>query len=262
MGTDYCGLDKDLTMVVNQKDCLDESKIPQVIRRVVRRLHATDVEKSLQRKGFMVTRSASILDCRSYLCQNMLTMRAFLLLVVGLMANSFLFAQKKPVTPPTPPASRIALVRAAEFYNEHHGILRLAAAQTKLMEAIRVEDSSYRKQLANLETLKQEITSLERDASKQSDVAMKRALVPQLERDVEERKFMLDEAYRLKERELIAPAIRAIIEELDAYRQAKKYTIVLNADNLNENGTLLSFDASIDITADFIQHYNKKFPLH
>ena len=186
-------------------------------------------------------------------------MRASLLLLVGLMMNLHLWAQKKQA-PTAAPATRIALVRAAEFYHEQHGIVRLAAAQAKLIEAIRIEDSSYRKQLANLEALQQEIAALERDASKQAEVAMKRPLVPQLERDVEERKFMLDEAYRLKEREFVAPVIRAIVDEMSLYRQAKKYTIVLNADNLNESGTLLSFDPAIDITADFIQYYNKKFP--
>jgi hypothetical protein len=187
-------------------------------------------------------------------------MRSTWLLLLALITSTVVVAQKKPL-PAKPPTSRVALVRAGEFYAEQTGIARLAEAQRKLMEAIRSEDSAYRKQVSNLELLKQEITALERDASKQSEAAMKRPLVPQLEKDIEERKFMLDEAYQLKEREIIAPVIRGIIDELDRYRQTKQFNLVLNADNLNQGGTLLSFDPGIDITADFIQHYNKKYPL-
>jgi hypothetical protein len=253
-------MDNELIKVGYCRDYLDTIKVPAQHYLPIRKSQQLRVEKYLQASNEMRTSHAKRVAGRSYLCSNVFAMRFMLLILVGSLVQFSAYAQKKPAIA-QPPASRIALVRAAEFYNEQSGIARLSKAQQKLMEAIRTEDSSYRKQLANLETLKQEITALERDASKQAEVAMKRPLVPQLERDVEERKFMLDEAYQLKEREFIAPVIRAIIEELDAYRRTKKFTIVLNADNLNQSGTLLSFDPAIDVTTDFIQHYNKKFPL-
>lgn len=178
-----------------------------------------------------------------------------------ILLGCWAFLAPKLATAQTPTfKTQIALVRAGEFYNETNGISRLVKAQAALSEAIAEEEKNYNKQVGNLQALRQEIAQLERDANKQSDAAMKRSLVPQLERDVEERKFMLDEAYKLKESELVGPVIKAIIQELDAFRKQKGYTLVLNADNLNQAGTLLSFDDRIDITTMFIQHYNQKFP--
>jgi Skp family chaperone for outer membrane proteins len=171
-----------------------------------------------------------------------------LLLLFCILLSFAIQAQQK--------STRIGLVRTAEFYSEETGITTLATTQKKITVEFdsTVKDISARQD--KLEQLFQAIKQLGADPSDLQNFNSQKELYQQLEADIEERKNAYEAALNEREIELIKPLVKDIVRVLEIYRKEKKYTVIMNADNLDKAGVLLGYDPEMDITADFILYYN------
>ena len=172
------------------------------------------------------------------------------------------FAQPRPTTPSTTPASgsmpdaRIALVNTEDFADEKTGIVRLVAAMKRV-------DGEFQPRRTELQTLQQQIEKATADLNKAAPVqdpkvtAQQNEKIEQLKKDFQRKGEDAQAAYQKRLQDVLGPVYDEIGKALDAYAKAHGITLILDVTKIQG---ILSASESLDITRAFITEFNSKNP--
>lgn len=158
------------------------------------------------------------------------------------------------IPPPFAPAN-IGIIDSSEFSNDKTGIARVATAMTQLevkFQPLRTEIRGMRDRLNTMRSDIQKKRAIQDAATTARQVDEAERLEVQIKRKQEDAQA----SYQKESLTVLEPLQKDIATAINAYAQAKGITLVLDANRI----PIIYAAASHDITRDFINDYNQKFP--
>ncbi len=156
------------------------------------------------------------------------------------------------------PLARIAVIDSTVFSSEQ-GI-------QQLQQQMRLLDEKYKSQFDELKRYQQEVAALEREIStkaanwtvevrqqKQEELQDKQIKMKRLREDLERR-------YKRDLQRVTQPISERVRTYLQQYAKRRGITLILDVAPLNQAGAVPYLDQAIDVTEDFINEYNQKYP--
>ena len=157
---------------------------------------------------------------------------------------------------------KVGLIDTGGFYHPSEGIAKIIDAYKKLDIEFKAATTELESGSAKLESLKADIERLSNTGSKvpvdQNAVQAKYDEAEKLQRDL---KFKQEDAkvrFEKREAQLLSPIIQELGSALDEYAKKNGYTVLLDIGKLAQEGMILFWDESTDVTEDFIKIYNAK----
>ena len=154
---------------------------------------------------------------------------------------------------------KIAVIDSRVFYAENGGITKFKNEYQKLGLEFKTDREALQKLVQSVQTLDKELTAMR--ANKNVPVDPETFRKKQIELDQLSKKLKFDrdsytERYQRREQELMVPINNDILQKISSFAQSKGFEMVFDRARLQNNGSLLWFKKSADITADFIKYYN------
>lgn len=156
------------------------------------------------------------------------------------------------------PPARIAVIDSTVFSSEQ-GI-------QQLQQQMRLLDEKYKSQFDELQRYQQEVAALEREINtkaanwtmevrqqKQEEFQDKQIKMKRLREDLERR-------YKRDLQRVTQPISERVRTYLQQYAKRRGITLILDVAPLNQAGAVPYLDKAIDVTEDFINEYNQKYP--
>ena len=189
-------------------------------------------------------------------------MKSFRPLVLSLLATGLtaaLSAQpaKTPVVKAIEPA-RVAYVNSNAFLEPATGVKQLV----KVYQTLELEFSSQQSELSllqeKLRTIVGELNKLNAAPGNDAAIAGKQAEGQKLQQELQAKQQAAQEAFQKRQQELQGPVSTELGKELRVFAQARDISMLFDLAKLGD--ALLDAKAELDVTADFIAHYNAKHP--
>jgi len=179
-----------------------------------------------------------------------------LALLLSLAACSSVMAQGG--APQTASAtSRIAVIYSVDFQDPKNGILRFAAAITKLNGEFQKTQDELTQTAQRLRQQQDEITKLQQTPNvTPAQVQTRLEQLDQQKKEYTRRGEDAQAAYQRRRSELLSPLQEDVGKALDAFAKARGITMILDGSQM----PLLYAVDSMDITKAFIADYNSKNP--
>jgi len=179
-----------------------------------------------------------------------------LALLLSLAACSSVMAQGG--APQTASAtSRIAVIYSVDFQDPKNGILRFAAAITKLNGEFQKPQDELTQTAQRLRQQQDEITKLQQTPNvTPAQVQTRLEQLDQQKKEYTRRGEDAQAAYQRRRLELLSPLQEDVGKALDAFAKARGITMILDGSQM----PLLYAVDSMDITKAFIADYNSKNP--
>jgi len=179
-----------------------------------------------------------------------------LALLLSLAACSSVMAQGG--APQTASAtSRIAVIYSVDFQDPKNGILRFAAAITKLNGEFQKTQDELTQTAQRLRQQQDEITKLQQTPNvTPAQVQTRLEQLDQQKKEYTRRGEDAQAAYQRRRLELLSPLQEDVGKALDAFAKARGITMILDGSQM----PLLYAVDSMDITKAFIADYNSKNP--
>jgi len=179
-----------------------------------------------------------------------------LALLLSLAACSSVMAQGgAPQT--ASPTSKIAVIYSVDFQDPKNGILRFAAAITKLNGEFQKTQDELTQTAQRLRQQQDEITKLQQTPNvTPAQVQTRLEQLDQQKKEYTRRGEDAQAAYQRRRLELLSPLQEDVGKALDAFAKARGITMILDGSQM----PLLYAVDSMDITKAFIADYNSKNP--
>ncbi len=175
----------------------------------------------------------------------------------------FLLWQTQPsagtAAPPTFPTAKVAVIDSAEFASEK-GI-------QQVLQQLKLIDEKYRPSFEELQKLQREVEALQEEIRTKSPnwtVEIQRQKQEDLEGKQLRGKRMSEDLQRdfQKDRQrATAPISERVRTHLQQYAGRRGISLLIDAAPLEQAGAILFLDSAIDITREFIDDYNKAYPV-
>ncbi len=155
------------------------------------------------------------------------------------------------------PAATIALVNVEALSDEQHGI-------TKLVNAMKRVDAEFATRRTELQALQTKITNLQNEIKQQSTVAAPAALqakqdqLEQMQRELQYKATNAQSDYQNRMSQVVGPVYDDIGKALETFAKAHNITMILDSSKLAP--AILTASGAMDVTAAFIQEYNRANP--
>lgn len=155
------------------------------------------------------------------------------------------------------PAATIALVDVEALADEQHGI-------TKLVNAMKRVDAEFATRRTELQALQTKITNLQNEIKQQSTVATPAALqakqdqLEQMQRELQFKATNAQTDYQRRMGEVAGPIYDDIGKALENFARAHNITMILDSSKLAP--AILTASGAMNVTAAFIQEYNRANP--
>ncbi|MBI2813857.1 MAG: OmpH family outer membrane protein [Opitutae bacterium] len=186
-------------------------------------------------------------------------MKYFRLLLLPLLAVT-LSAQpvKTPVVKAVEPA-RVAYVNSGAFLETATGIKQLV----KVFQALELEFSSQQSELnllaEKLRTISGELGKLRADpVANAKAITEKETAGLALQQELQTKQQAAQQAYAKRQQELQGPVSAELGKELRAFAQERDLSLLFDLAKLGD--ALIDAKPELDLTADFIAHFNAKHP--
>lgn len=190
-------------------------------------------------------------------------MKSFRLLSLPLLAAA-LTASVSAQTAPAAPAvkaiapARVAYVNSNAFLEPATGVKQLV----KVYQTLELEFSPQQSELAllqeKLRTIVGELNKLGASPGNDAAIAAKQAEGQKLQQELQAKQQAAQEAFQKRQQELQGPVSTELGKELRIFAQARDISMLFDLAKLGD--ALLDAKAELDVTADFIAHYNAKHP--
>ena len=155
------------------------------------------------------------------------------------------------------PTSRIAVIYSVDFQDPKNGILRFAAAITKLNGEFQKTQDELTQTAQRLRQQQDEITKLQQTPNvTPAQVQTRLEQLDQQKKEYTRRGEDAQAAYQRRRLELLSPLQEDVGKALDAFAKARGITMILDGSQM----PLLYAVDSMDITKAFIADYNSKNP--
>ena len=158
------------------------------------------------------------------------------------------------VAPPAAPAN-IGIINSSEFSNEKSGITRVMNAMNQLEVKFQPLRTEIRGQIDRLNAMRSDIQK-KRAIQDAATTARQAEEADRLEIQIKRKQEDARASYQKESLLVLEPLQADIATAINAYAQAKGITLVLDSNRI----PIIYAAASHDITRDFINDYNQKFP--
>ncbi|HEU5459392.1 MAG TPA: OmpH family outer membrane protein [Pyrinomonadaceae bacterium] len=158
------------------------------------------------------------------------------------------------VPPPAAPAN-IGIIDSSEFSNDKTGIARVTAAMTQLETKFQPLRTEIRGMRERLNTMRSDIQK-KRGIQDAAMTARQAEEADRLEVQIKRKQEDAQASYQKESITVLEPLQKDIATAINAYAQAKGITLVLDANRV----PIIYAATSHDITRDFINDYNQKYP--
>ena len=180
-----------------------------------------------------------------------------LALLLSLAACSSVMAQGGAPQTAASPTTRLAVIYSVDFQDPKNGILRFAAAITKLHGEFQKTQDELTQTAQRLRQQQDEITKLQQTPNvTPAQVQTKLEQLDQQKKEYTRRGEDAQAAYQRRRLELLSPLQEDVGKALDAFAKARGITMILDGSQM----PLLYAVDSMDITKAFIADYNSKNP--
>jgi Skp family chaperone for outer membrane proteins len=190
-------------------------------------------------KVFRTIRAAVAVAALTILAQTLLTTRA----------------TSAETVPPMAAPANIGIIDSSEFSNDKTGIARVTAAMTQLETKFQPLRTEIRGMRERLNTMRSDIQK-KRAIQDAAMTARQAEEADRLEVQIKRKQEDAQASYQKESITVLEPLQKDIATAINAYAQAKGITLVLDANRV----PIIYAATSHDITRDFINDYNQKYP--
>ena len=152
----------------------------------------------------------------------------------------------------------MAYVNSNAFLEPATGVKQLV----KVYQTLELEFSPQQSELAllqeKLRTIDGELNKLGASPGNDAAIAAKQAEGKKLQQELLAKQQAAQEAFQKRQQELQGPVSTELGKELRIFAQARDISMLFDLAKLGD--ALLDAKAELDVTADFIAHYNAKHP--
>lgn len=192
----------------------------------------------------------------------MKSLRPALFALLTLLAVLPLAAQTSAPAQPvvkTVELSRVAFVNSNLFLDEAKGIKQLVRAAQGLELEFSATQSDLSLQTEKLRTLVGELNRLRSDpVANAKAIEEKQTEGVKMQQELQAKQQQAQEAYGKRQQEVQGPVAAEIGKELRAFAQARSIGMLFDIAKLGD--ALLDANTELDLTAEFIAHYNASHP--
>lgn len=182
-----------------------------------------------------------------------------------MFAASFIFAAVFAVSAfgqaPAAGAGKIGWINTGEFSNDKTGITKYNGAYKALANELKPKETELVGIQNRIQTIAADLQKMQSNSAVPVD--QKAALAKQeegqrLQREFEFKKKEYDAFVEKRGTELIGPVQADIMRAIQDFAKQKGFTVILDIEKLGAAGAILAFDATADVTKDFIAFYNAR----
>ena len=190
-------------------------------------------------------------------------MKSLRLLSLSFLAAALTAAASAQTAPAAPAVkaiapARVAYVNSNAFLEPATGVKQLV----KVYQTLELEFSPQQSELAllqeKLRTIVGELNKLGASPGNDAAIAAKQAEGQKLQQELQAKQQAAQEAFQKRQQELQGPVSTELGKELRTFAQARDISMLFDLAKLGD--ALLDAKAELDVTADFIAHYNAKHP--
>jgi len=164
-------------------------------------------------------------------------------------------ATSAETVPPMAAPANIGIIDSSEFSNDKSGIARVTNAMTQLETKFLPLRTEIRGMRERLNTMRADIQK-KRAIQDAATTARQAEEADRLEVQIKRKQEDAQASYQKESISVLEPLQKDIATAINAYAQAKGITLVIDANRV----PIIYAAASHDITRDFINDYNQKFP--
>lgn len=183
------------------------------------------------------------------------------LFAVSFIFTAFFALSAFAQTGAQPAPGRIGWIDTGAFGDDKEGV-------TKYINAAKALEAELKPRQNELIAIQTKGKSLSEEYNKmaattgvpidEKALAAKQDEIQKLQRDFDYKKKDFDAVAERRQNEVLGPISADIMKAVQEYAKQKGYSVILDIDKLYQAGVLLSFDASANITKDFVTFYNAR----
>ena len=163
-----------------------------------------------------------------------------------------------------PATQKIGFINTFAFGDEKAGITKYISANKTLDTEFTPVNNELKGLVTKYQTLQKEIENLQTQAQAgkvpidQKTVSLKVEEFDKLGREI---KFKQEDAkarFERRQAALLGPVQQDIMKAMQDFAKQKGYSVILDAAKLDEAGIILAWDATADITKEFVTFFNAR----